>query len=539
MKRLSQRPKKKRILIVNCYVDELRLPIKRKTKIPQSMATAFLAGMFSSELCDIRLYDELHSGPLENERLLAFPDMLVLTGLNAAFDRMLHITAYARTKNQDVIVVAGGPAIRALPEYSKNFFDYVCTGDVEQLRQVIEDTFGDEYLSETFLAHGWAIPRFDLAYWMTIMTYVESSRNCYFRCSYCSLTAEKGKYQPYEIDYVRHQFLALGQRQMVHFLDNNFASLDKKFLLNRFDLLKQLWGAGYFKRWGAEVTSDFFLNSENLELARSSGCLALFCGVESFDKGSLLNFKKYQNTCLPQVQMIRKCLDAGITFLYGIVQDLTTRTIAELKEELDFIIENPDITLPAFVTLAIPLLGTPFFHECLDHRLFLPNLKLRDLDGSTITLKPLDSMTEAVHFVREIQTLRGYKLRIIRHMRDFYRRYRKILSWEKMGFAQYCALHLCAQKLATTKPDIDTFLGNGFKKRARTFVGSTEPLDSFYQPAFPIDSRYQHYFKPTMLTDQEGELSRVLQPDLLKDQRLPHQANLGTRTVFTAPQHVG
>ena len=128
MKKLSKRLNKKRVLIVNCYFDELRIPIRRKTKFPQSMTPAYLAGVFSTELCDIKLYDEVYSGPLEDESILAFPDMLVLTGLNVAFDRMLHITAYVRTKNPKAVVVAGGPAIRALPTYSKNFFDYRCTG---------------------------------------------------------------------------------------------------------------------------------------------------------------------------------------------------------------------------------------------------------------------------------------------------------------------------------------------------------------------------------------------------------------------------
>ena len=133
------------------------------------MTPAFLAGVFSSRLCEIKLYDEVYSGPLEDERILVFPDMLVLTGLNAAFDRMLQITAYVRTKNPKAIVVAGGPAIRALPTYSENFFDYCCTGDIEQLHEVIEEAFGRTYVSETFLETGWVIPRFDLAYWMKMI----------------------------------------------------------------------------------------------------------------------------------------------------------------------------------------------------------------------------------------------------------------------------------------------------------------------------------------------------------------------------------
>jgi hopanoid C-2 methylase len=508
-------PDKKRILIVNCYFDELRIPMRRKLKFPQPITPAFLAGAFSRKRCDIKLYDEIYSGPLEDERILAFPDMLVLTGLNAAFDRMLHITAYVKTKNKKAVVVAGGPAIRAIPRYAGGFFDYCCTGDVEQLSDVIHDAFGPAYVSEVFKDKGWVIPRFDLAYWTNMISYVESSRNCYFRCNFCSLTAEHGKYQPYETEYLHHQFRTLGKRRWIHFSDNNFATPDRDFLLDRFALLKDLWKKGYFKKWGAEVTSDFFFEDENLELARDAGCVGLFSGVESFDNRALMQFNKYQNTRLPQVETIEKCLNAGIAFYYGIVLDLTTRPISELKEELDIIIGNPSITLPSFITLAIPLLKTPFFYECLNQNLFLPNIKLRDLDGTTINLRPLaDPLPNAVRFVRDIQNLRGYHARVIRHMKNFFSRYRRALSWSNLAMSQYNAFLLCTPKLATGGYHGDGFFLNGYGKRRRTFIGSSEPLDSVYRPVFPIDSRYRHYFKPTMLTDKDGYLDEALHPDL-------------------------
>src|SRR5258708_3025357 len=98
---------RKRVLVVNCYVDYSREPIRRPTKFPQAVGPIFLAGAFARDRCEVRCYDELASGPLEDESLLGWSDMLVLTGLTHCFDRMLHLTAYARTKNSKVIVVAG------------------------------------------------------------------------------------------------------------------------------------------------------------------------------------------------------------------------------------------------------------------------------------------------------------------------------------------------------------------------------------------------------------------------------------------------
>ena len=44
MKCSAKTYKKKKILIVNCYFDDIRMSVRRKTKLPQSMTAAFLAG---------------------------------------------------------------------------------------------------------------------------------------------------------------------------------------------------------------------------------------------------------------------------------------------------------------------------------------------------------------------------------------------------------------------------------------------------------------------------------------------------------------
>ena len=60
----------------------------------------------SRTLCDVRLYYEQHGGALHDAELLGWPDMLVLAGPTSGSDRMLHLPAYARALNEDVIVVA-------------------------------------------------------------------------------------------------------------------------------------------------------------------------------------------------------------------------------------------------------------------------------------------------------------------------------------------------------------------------------------------------------------------------------------------------
>jgi hypothetical protein len=491
---------RRRVLVVNCYLDYSRAPIRRPNKFPHAVAPIYLAGACSRELCDVRCYDELSSGPLTDPALLGWPDMLVLTGLTHCFDRMLHLTAYARTKNPRVIVVAGGPAVRALPLLSEKFFDYSCLGDIEELRTVIASAWGEPYAAEQM--H----PRFDLAYWIKYVTHVESTRYCNFHCSFCSLTGEGRSYQTYDLEKIRQQIMTAGKRRKLLFVDNNFYGNDREHFQRRIDLINELRATGQFRNWAALVTNDFFNKQENLTLAKESGCELLFSGVESFDSNWLRTFNKLQNTSTPQVEMISRCLNAGIIFCYGLMLDLSTRSIADIQRELRFITGTPEITLPAFITLSIPILGTPYFYECLNNRTILPDTKLRDMDGITIVQKTLDPLAEAVEFVRGAEQFRGLRSRLIQHSLRFFNLYRKKLNPLQLSIGFEQGLLLSAHTLMTST----TALGWMKKARARTYVSTTEPLDDAYAPAFRVDWRFRNYFQPTMVTDEAGSLANEM-----------------------------
>ena len=446
---------KKRVLIVNCYLDELRLPIRRSNKLPQAMAPAYLAGAFSSSLCDVQLYNELASGPLATEALFGWPDMLVLTGLTTAFDRMCHLAAYVRTKNSKVIVVAGGPPIRALPDFSRKFFDYCCTGDVEQLQEVITDAFGPDYVAPEML------PRFDLASWVgPNIGYVETTRNCNFRCSFCSLTGDGLEYEKYPLDYIRKQIVAAGKKKFLVFLDNNFYGNDQKHFQARLHLIDSLRHQGLFSGWTALVTNDFFLHSKNLLLARQSGCFGLFSGLESFDMAWLRRYNKAQNTLIPPLDMIRSCHEAGLLYFYGMMLDPFTRSLTELRRELKSLIDNIEVPLPYYLSIPVPFPGTPFFYDCLDQKALLPLTKLRDLDSTTITLWPLDSLNEVAAFVKEIQSPRGYRHHAVRHCAWFLRRYGSELNHDQilvtLGSAAYFLDPLASPRRRTPCPATST-----------------------------------------------------------------------------------
>jgi len=144
----------------------------------------------------------------------------------------------------------------------------------------------------------------------------------------------------------------------------------------------------------------------------------------------------------------------------------------------------------------------------------LPDTKLRDMDGTTVLQKPLDDIGEVVKFVSDLQSFRGFHGRVLKHSAGFARLYRSKLTKAQMVLALGNNLLTCAQPLSTS------FTGLGWiraRPRPRTFISSTEPLDHMYTPAFRVDSRFESYFRPTMVTDKSGQLHQdIMQSGLLE-----------------------
>jgi hypothetical protein len=516
--------KKPRILIVNCFSDNHRGAHGNPLFVPQPMISAVLAGQIQAEKAAVKIWCEFSQGPLENLRLLGWPDVLVLTGLNAAFDRMKQVAAYARTLNPAVAVAMGGSAARALPRLSQQYFDYVCTGDVEELIDVLDDVFGQPLAAER------PVPRYDLMKWLGWISFGESSRNCNFRCHFCSMSAEDRDHVAYDLDYVRRQIEAMGYRPCVMFLDQNFFAGTRSFLRERLALLKRLHDEGRFGGWSGLVTSDFYTDPENLRLAKESGCIGFFCGVESFSRDQIAAYKKKQNLILPQEQMIAGSIEAGLVFHYGMMFDPTDRSVDDLIEEIDFIAGNPRITLPSFLSFAIPLVGTPLFAERLAQGSLLPNIKLRDMDGRSIVCHTRDPLDKVVDFARRMDAGIMSRRKVAAHAWQFYSRYRGKMTFLGMASALVDAWAMAFPALGTNGRDRKVVNA----ETCRTYVASTERTGSLYQPLINIPERLRGHFEPLFVTNEEGELAEAVRQDL--DGKIRASASSAEFLLERAPQ---
>jgi len=499
-----QRP---RILILNCYSDNHRRARGSPLIVPQSMAPAVLAGMFDAARVDVRVACEFRSGPFADLDALRWAQLLVLTGLNPAFDRMKQITAYARTVNPAIAVAMGGPLARVLPRLSRRYFDHVCSGDSEQIVEVAGEVFGHKYGAT--LGADMPLPRYDLMSRTRVIGYAETSRNCNFRCSFCSMTAEGRRHEPYAPAYLRRQIEALGYRQCVMLLDQNFYAGSRAHFRERIAILRELFERGRFGGWAALVTADFFADPDNLRLAREAGCIGFFSGVESFSTEQIAAYNKRQNLILPQEEIIRGCLEAGMIFHYGLVFDPAERRLDELIAETEFIVANPRITLPSFLSFAIPLLGTPLFGERLRAGALLPDIRLRDMDGRSLVVHPRDSLAQAQAFAERMDCGLIGKGKLARHAFRFWRRYRHTLrAWGLLsGLGN--ALTMAWPRLGTNGRD---GLRPG-SPGARSYIAGCEPSGTLYRPAIPVAERLRPHFEALQVTDANGDLH----PDLADD----------------------
>lgn len=497
----------KRVLIVNCYWPETRVPMQLPNEMPMPLAPVHLAGHFAPRRWDIRLYNEVSNGHLElfAPELLSWPDVVVFCGLTAAFDRFLHLTAYLRTSNPSVITIAGGLAVRLLPGHAAKSFDYACRGDVEEIRDVIADAFGDEFLAED------PVPRYDLAHWMgRWIGYAESSRNCNFRCSFCTLTADALPWRGTDAGVFMRHLEAMGPRVLLHISDNQFAGAGRDAFAERLEVLERARAKGLFRWWAGFVTDAFLWDEENLRRAKASGCISLLIGVESFDNQWLRRMNKAQNVREPQQALIRRCLEAGILFQYGLVFDPTERRVADMEREIDVIAGDASIPAPNFIFVATPFPGTPFFAEKYEHDLLLPGIRLRDLDGSTLNLRALDGEPGAAHFLRTTKNLVGRRRAFLAHQARFHWRYRAALE-PHVHLASALTIGSIMSPQGLSNP---RYL---FSRRApRTHVGGTDLLDPVYTPRHAVDPKYASFFKPTLVTMDDGALNPAIADDLLR-----------------------
>ncbi|MEQ8396040.1 radical SAM protein [Thalassobaculum sp.] len=490
-----------KVLIVNAYFDPWRSSTPTRWFIPRAMAPFYLAGHFNPDRVDVRVWDEVFHGALLEPRLFAWPDLVIFTGLTSMFDRAHQLSAYFRHANPSVVTAIGGPIPRALPTLCAEAFDYACQGDVEDISSVISDVFDASCVSET------GAPRFDLAVPSMGVGYLETTKNCNFACSFCSLTGEARKYVAHSEQSITRQLDAMKRVLGVMVLDNNFYGSSRQSFQRRVELIGERWRQGQFRGWGALVTGDFFKRPENVELMARNGCKAVFSGVESLDPAVLRSFNKKQSMTSDPRALTRICAENGMFFDYGMIADFTQQTVAEVDDQLSAILDDPSIPLPGLLTLTIPILGTPYFDSSAHAGRLMPNVLLSDLDGQKVVEWPKEPLETVVPYVADLLRFRGRKRALARHAVRHAWRWRRHFDWDQTALALVRPLHRFGGKvnLGSIRQ-----MRQSFKEPPLTYCAMSDRLRTAYTPQMPLPSKFAKCFEPLRVTDGDGGLTDAL-----------------------------
>ena len=158
---------------------------------------------------------------------------------------------------------------------------------------------------------------------------VFATRGCPYRCSYCNLKQiYRGGFRTRPVEEVLTDIQRMGNRYFVFWDDNFFGDVD--YAARLMTALKPLQ-----KRWAAQVSIDRCADERLLRLARDSGCVYLFIGLESFSEAGLASVQKGFNHAARYPEIIRRIHQHGICVQAGVIFGLDADTRDVFANTLD------------------------------------------------------------------------------------------------------------------------------------------------------------------------------------------------------------
>jgi hypothetical protein len=404
------------------------------------------------------------------------------------------------------------------PEFAAQFFDAVCSGGVDSVRQVVADFERDGlkpiYRSPTMHISSYAVDYSLLARSgiSPSVHLMESSRGCSFRCSFCVIPSEVGGHAKYSlatlsaaIDNALATSPLFSFRRWyptIIFLDNNFSD-DREYMLQVCELMRK---HAKIRGWAALVTQNIMHDRELIKYMADAKCMTLFFGLESFDQVLLKKYRKKQNLGRSHniIDDVAFAESNGIGIGYGYLFDPRLQTVAEMDRQIRMIGEHPALPMPVYLSVVAPLAGTEGFWNDLASGQLRPNLRLRDLDGETIAYSNLADETNAI--VGFLEKLFRRPWTIVSRFSILMKTLRRIVhsgTYDPIHWYIIAAANLHCFVWSSMSP-----------AKARTYLAGSELLDPQYEE-FPADiSRedYKHYFEPIALTDGSGGAADWLKP---------------------------
>jgi len=528
---LRPTPPVRRALVICAHLRPGR-DKRRSRYFMQPISGLHVGSLIDPRDFDVRLYHEDWHGPFDPAHCAGY-DLVFLCGLQPDFDRMRQLSYFFRRGG--ATVVAGGSICTAFPEFATRFFDVVCAGGVDSVRQVVADylrgTLKPIYRSpadrisaypidHALLAKSGINPMFHL---------METSRGCSFKCSFCVIPAEVGGHARYDlrtlaagIENAISASPALSFRRwypMINLLDNNFSD-DRAHMLA---VAEMFHAHPKVRGWSALVTQNVLHDRELIRTLARRKCMVLFVGLESLDHAMLRRYNKTQNMSRRHnvIDDIAFAESQGIAMCYGYLFDYRHQTAAEMERQILAIARNPLMPMPVYLSVVAPLAGTAGFWEDLRRGELAPKLRLRDLDGETICHAQLADRREAI--VAFIERMFRRPWTVVARFGILLKTLRRIVRARSLNPMRWYII---------ASANFHCFIWSSeTPSQPRTYVAGSDTLDPQYfeRPDDLSEADRARYFDPVELTDAKGQPAEWLKP------YIPELAT-GTRKLTRAPK---
>lgn len=247
---------------------------------------------------------------------------------------------------------------------------------------------------------------------------VITSRGCPFSCSFCSIALHMGeKYRSHSAEYVYKHLDTLSRTynvKNIHFEDDNI-SFDKKRFIS---ILEAIINNGLSINWDtpngirADTLDDFILQK-----MKESGCKQITLAIESGSQRVIDDIIRKKTNLSYILGISKSAKKAGLNPKAFYVIGFPGESIKDIRTTLNLAIKlfrNPGV-IPV-MAVAIPLVGTALYQECLEKKYIDKNKTLQlFLSNEVLDKEPIIQTEDFSH--HDIQKL----------MESYYKKFKRTM----------------------------------------------------------------------------------------------------------------
>jgi len=322
----------------------------------------------------------------------------------------------AEFKSRGKRVVAGGPHVAFNVEEALNHVDSVVLGEAESVwANLLDDVETGKlqsiYRGEPHDLQHLPSPRYDLLpknY--LVRKVVQATRGCPFSCSFCVTPTINPGFRTRDIpsilkDVNHNEFRHWWQNKLVWFWDDNL-TVKKVFIRN---LLREM--VPLKKWWLTQASLDLADDPELLDLLKSSGCIGIFFGIESFERTSLIHANKRHNQIESYQNKIKELHKRGIAVMAGFITGFdgdTPESILTMAKLMDDI----GVDVP-FISVLTPFKGTQAYTDYQQRGRLLEQRDWSFFNGYNVTFLPKNMAPHELEEAHNQLWKRAFSLRAV------------------------------------------------------------------------------------------------------------------------------